>query len=93
MSSDVGFPPPPNDGTWQRDPNGIGIDGPQWVLDYWSKTNGVFRFVRVEDIAYDKRPGMDNVVYIADSGRGTAGAVTGAPVDERPDLEDGARPE
>jgi hypothetical protein len=74
MSSDVGFPPPPNDGTWQRDPNGIGIDGPQWVLDYWSKTNGVFRFVRVEDIAYDKRPGMDNVVYIADSGRGTAGA-------------------
>jgi hypothetical protein len=73
MSSDVGFPPPPNDGTWQRDPNGIGIDGPQWVLEYWSKTNGVFRFVRVEDIAYDKRTGMDNVVYIADSGRGTAG--------------------
>ena len=73
MSSDVGFPPPPNDTTWQRDPNGIGIDGPQWVLDYWSKTNGVFRFVRVEDIAYDKRGGMDNVVYIADSGRGTAG--------------------
>ena len=74
MSTDVGFPPPPNDGTWQRDPNGIGIDGPQWVLDHWSKTNGVFRFVRVEDIAYDRRPGMDNVVYIADSGRGTTGA-------------------
>ena len=30
----------------------------------------MFRFVRVEDIAYDKRPGMANVVYIADSGRG-----------------------
>jgi hypothetical protein len=74
MSSDVGFPAPPNDGTWQRDPNGVGVDGPQWVLEYWSKTNGVFRFVRVEDLAYDKRPGMDNVVYIADSGRGTAGA-------------------
>ena len=25
------FPLPPNDGTWQRDPNGVGIDGPQWV--------------------------------------------------------------
>jgi hypothetical protein len=29
----------------------------------------VFRFVRLEDIAYDKRPGMENVIYIADSGR------------------------
>ena len=73
MAADVGFPLPPNDGTWQRDPNGIGIDGPQWVLDYWSRTNGVFGFVRVEDVAYDRRPGMGNVVYIADSGRGTAG--------------------
>ena len=73
MAADVGFPLPPNDGTWQRDPNGIGIDGPQWVLDYWSRTNGAFGFVRVEDVAYDRRPGMGNVVYIADSGRGTAG--------------------
>ena len=72
-ASDFGFPLPPNDGTWQRDPNGVGIDGPQWVLDYWSRTNGVFSFVRVEDIAYDKRPGMSNVVYIVDSGRGTTG--------------------
>ena len=73
-ASDFGFPPPPNDGTWQRDPNGVGIDGPQWVLDYWSRTHGVFGFVRVEDIAYDRRPGMSNVVYIVDSGRGTSGA-------------------
>jgi len=73
-ASDFGFPAPPNDGSWQRDPNGVGIDGPQWVLDYWSRTNGVFSFVRVEDIAYDKRPGMSNVVYIIDSGRGTTGA-------------------
>ena len=35
----------------------------------------VFRFVRIEDIAYDKRPGMSNVVYLADSGRATAGAA------------------
>ncbi len=68
------FPLPPNDGTWQRDPNGIGIDGPQWVLEKWSQLNGVFGFIRVEDIAYDKRPGMSNVVYVVDSGRGTAGA-------------------
>ena len=64
---------PPNDGTWQRDPNGVGIDGPQWVLEKWSQLNGVFRFVRVEDIAYDKRPGMSSVAYVVDSGRGTAG--------------------
>ena len=35
----------------------VGIDGPQWVLEYWSDINNVFQFVRVEDIAYDKRPG------------------------------------
>jgi hypothetical protein len=40
------------------------------VLEYWSQINNVFDFVRVEDIAYDKRPGMGNVVYIVDSGRG-----------------------
>jgi hypothetical protein len=43
------------------------------VLEYWSQLNNVFQFVRVEDIAYDKRPGMENVVYVVDSGRGTAG--------------------
>lgn len=75
-SADVGYPAPPNDGTWQRDlrtNNTVGIDGPQWVLEYWSQLNNVFNFVRVEDIAYDKRPGMGNVVYVVDSGRGTAG--------------------
>ncbi len=75
------YPEPPADGSWQRPP-GVptsdrtvpGIDGPQWVLEYWSQINGVFAFTRVEDIAYDKRAGMSNVVYIADSGRGTASA-------------------
>jgi len=71
-SLDGPYPLPPNDGTWQRDPNGVGIDGPQWVLEKWSQLHGVFRFVRVEDIAYDKRPGMSNVAYVVDSGRGTA---------------------
>ncbi len=78
-AADVGFPSPPNDGSWQRDLRStatpqIGIDGPQWVLEYWSQLNHVFQFVRVEDIAYDKRPGKGNVVYVVDSGRGTAGA-------------------
>ncbi len=67
------YPLPPNDGTWQRDFGGVGIDGPQWVLEKWSQLHGVFRFIRLEDIAYDKRPGQGNVVYLADSGRGTAG--------------------
>jgi hypothetical protein len=40
------------------------------VLEYWSDINNVFQFVRIEDIAYDKRPGMQNVVYLVDSGRG-----------------------
>ena len=75
-AADVGFPLPPNDGSWQRDnrtTTPTGLDGPQWVLEYWSDINNVFQFVRVEDIAYDKRPGMENVVYVVDSGRGTAG--------------------
>jgi hypothetical protein len=76
-AADKGFPLPPTDGSWQRDLRSVaplGIDGPQWVLEYWSQTHDVFRFVRVEDIAYDKRPGNSNVVYVVDSGRGTAGA-------------------
>jgi hypothetical protein len=76
-AADLGYPVPPTDGSWQRDLRSVtslGIDGPQWVLEYWSQLNNVFDFVRVEDIAYDKRPGMGNVVYVVDSGRGTAGA-------------------
>jgi hypothetical protein len=78
-AADKGFPPPPANGSWQLDlrtapPNQIGIDGPQWVLEYWSDINNVFQFVRVEDIAYDKRPGMGNVVYVVDSGRGRTAA-------------------
>lgn len=72
-AADKGYPPPPADGSWQRDLRSaapVGIDGPQWVLEYWSDINNVFQFVRVEDVAYDRRPGMGNVVYIVDSGRG-----------------------
>lgn len=74
-AADFGFPLPPANGSWQIDlrtaaPTAQGIDGPQWVLEYWSDINNVFQFVRIEDIAYDKRPGMGNIVYLVDSGRG-----------------------
>ena len=74
-SVDFGYPTPPADGTWQRRPgavSGPGIDGPQWVLEHWGDLpeNNVFQFLRIEDIAFDKRPGMSNVVYLVDSGRG-----------------------
>jgi hypothetical protein len=72
-AADKGYPLPPANGSWQTDLRSavpVGIDGPQWVLEYWSDINNVFQFVRVEDIAYDKRPGMGNVVYVVDSGRG-----------------------
>ena len=76
-AADKGFPLPPSNGSWQTDLRSatpVGIDGPQWVLEYWSDINNVFQFVRVEDIAYDKRPGMENVVYVVDSGRGRTAA-------------------
>ena len=79
-AADKGYPLPPTDFSWQLDLRfatvapGPGIDGPQWVLEYWSDLNNVFQFVRVEDIAYDKRLGMGNVVYIVDSGRGRTAA-------------------
>jgi hypothetical protein len=74
------YPAPPTSSAWQRDPvTGIGVDGPQWVLEKWSQLHGVFAFVRVEDIAYDKRPGMSNVEYVVDSGRAFAPAPPPAP--------------
>jgi uncharacterized protein DUF839 len=54
---DFGYPAPP-----------AGIpDGPQWVLEYWShNVVRAFQFIRVEDLAYDRR--HKNVVYFADTG-------------------------
>jgi hypothetical protein len=42
----------------------------QTALETESDRLNVFQFVRLEDVAYDKRPGMQNVVYVADTGRG-----------------------
>jgi hypothetical protein len=75
MAADKGYPLPPNDGTWQRDAlTGLGIDGPQWVLEHWGDTQPqrVFQFTRVEDVAYDRT--NPNVVYVVDSGRGATSA-------------------
>jgi hypothetical protein len=41
-------------------------DGPQWVLEHWSNVNNVFQFIRIEDIAYDRKHGK--TVYFADTG-------------------------
>ena len=93
---DIGYPLPPTTAAGSATPHddAAGLDGPQWVLEHWGDINNVFQFVRVEDIAYDKRPGMANVVYVVDSGRGRdAGSRPGRTLDERPGLEDGARPE
>ena len=76
-AADKGFPLPPTNGSWQTDLRSatpVGIDGPQWVLEYWSDINNVFQFVRIEDITHDKRHGMENVIYFADSGRGRTAA-------------------
>ena len=92
MAADKGYPLPPNNGDWQRDARtNLGIDGPQWVLEHWGdiQAKPVFQFVRVEDIAYDRRPGMQNVVYVVDSGRGASGP--NGHVDERTHLEARAR--
>src|SRR5207247_1929821 len=48
--------------------------GDQAALESASDTANVFQFVRLEDIAYDKRPGLSNVVYVADTGRGATSA-------------------
>jgi hypothetical protein len=75
ISSDKGYPDPPDDGTWQRGPDGVtGLDGPQWVLEHWGdiQPKPVFQFVRLEDIAYDRH--QNNVLYIADTGRGATSA-------------------
>jgi hypothetical protein len=61
-------------GTFVPVPNAV-ADGDQAGLESWSQTNGVFDFVRIEDIAYDRT--TSNVVYLADSGRGGGAAPNG----------------
>ena len=40
---------------------------PQQALEDWSNENNIFQFIRLEDLAYDKKD--SRIVYIADTGR------------------------
>ena len=69
---------------------------PAMGAEHWgdAQPQRVFQFTRVEDIAYDRRPGMQNVVYVVDSGRGaTSAGGQRVHVVERPCLEARARQE
>jgi hypothetical protein len=46
-------------------PRNIAV-GDQTALENWSNANNVFQFIRIEDIAYDRKD--RNVVYMADTG-------------------------
>ena len=52
-------------GTFIRVPVNI-ASGDQNALEAWSNQHGVFQFIRIEDIAYDKN--TTNVVYFTDTG-------------------------
>lgn len=52
-------------GTFVRVPVSVAL-GDQTALESWSIANGIFQFIRVEDIAYDRN--TPNVVYFADTG-------------------------
>ena len=82
-SADFGYPLPSASPTttppYPKPATAAMPDGPQWVLEHWSNEHNVFQFIRVEDIAYDRRPGMSNVVYLADTGepRAKPSAIAG----------------
>jgi hypothetical protein len=82
-SADFGFPLPSATTTttppFNKPATAAMPDGPQWVLEHWSNENNVFQFIRVEDIAYDRRPGMSKVVYLADTGEPRARTTTTIP--------------
>lgn len=63
-------------GTFVRVPVAIAL-GEQDGLERWSNDNGIFQFIRVEDLAYDRN--SPNIVYFADTGepRAIPDAATG----------------
>lgn len=60
-------------GTFVRVPVSIALSD-QDALEKWSNDNGIFQFIRVEDLAYDRN--SPNVVYFADTGEPRAIADT-----------------
>jgi hypothetical protein len=63
-------------GMFVRVPVAVAV-GDQNALENWSNANGIFQFIRVEDLAYDRN--TPNVVYFADTGepRALPDATTG----------------
>ena len=62
------FPLPPSDGSWQRDRPASASTARSGSSRSGRRTTTSSTFIRVEDIAYDKRAGMSNVVYVVDFG-------------------------
>jgi len=62
------------DGSFIEVPKAI-AQGDQTALESWSQANGVFDFIRLEDLAYDRTHA--GVVYVADTGRGSGLAPNG----------------
>ena len=62
-------------GTFIRVPVSVALSD-QDALEKWSNDNGIFQFIRVEDLAYDRN--SPNIVYFADTGepRAIADATT-----------------
>ncbi len=52
-------------GTFVRVPVQVAL-GDQNALEKWSNDTGIFQFIRIEDLAYDRK--SPNIVYFADTG-------------------------
>ena len=101
-AADKGYPLPPTNGSWQLENRiasvapGPGIDGPQWVLEYWSQIEQRLRLRprrghRLRQAAGHGERRLHRRLGARPNGR--AGTRHAVPIDERPCLEDGARPE
>ena len=93
-AADVGFPLPPNDGSWQRDNRTTvptGLDGPQWVLEYWSQLQRRLpvRPGRGRRLRQAARHGERRLRRRLRARHRRS--VAGRTLDERPRVEDGAR--
>ncbi len=69
LAADFGMDAPPTTAPGTRPAVGRSTSG-QWVVQQRATARTSSASCALEDIAYDKRPDMGNVVYIADSGRG-----------------------
>ena len=91
MAADKGYPLPPNDGTWQRDPNGVG-----WTAPSGSSSTGATSTTSSSSCASRISRTTSTRAWGTSSTSPTPAveprALPSGQVDERADLEDGARP-